>query len=63
MRNRAFLKVALLGLVAVALVPGLAMASPAALSSESAARAAAVSGPIIMVSPLSNNFGTVNVGA
>jgi hypothetical protein len=63
MRNRAFLKVALLGLLAVALVPGLAMASPAALSSESAARAAAVSGPIIFVSPLSNDFGTVNVGA
>lgn len=63
MRNRAFLKVALLGLVAVALVPGLAMASPAALSSESAARAAAVSGPIISVTPLSNDFGTVNVGS
>ena len=63
MRNWGSLKVALLGLLAVALVPGLAMASPAALSSESAARAAAVSGPIISVSPLSNNFGTVNVGA
>lgn len=63
MRNWGSLKVALLGLLAVALVPGLAMASPAALSSESAARAAAVSGPIIFVSPLSNDFGTVNVGA
>jgi PKD repeat protein len=63
MHNRAFLKVALLGLLALALVPGLAMASPAALSSESAARAAAVSGPVISVTPLSNNFGTVNVGS
>jgi len=63
MRNRAFLKVALLGLLALALVPGLAMASPAALSSESAARATAVSGPVISVSPLSNDFGTVNVGS
>ena len=62
MRNRAFLKVALLGLLALALVPGLAMASPAAMSSESAARATAVSGPVISVSPLSNDFGTVNVG-
>lgn len=62
MRNRAFLKVALLGLLALALVPGLAMAGPAALSSESAARATAVSGPVISVSPLSNDFGIVNVG-
>lgn len=62
MRNRAFLKVALLGLLALALVPGLAMASPAALSSESAARATAVSGPMISITPLSNDFGTVNVG-
>lgn len=62
MRNRAFLKVALLGLLALALVPGLAMASPAAMSSESAARATAVSGPIISVSPLSNDYGRVNVG-
>ncbi len=62
MRNRASLKVALLGLLALALVPGLAMASPAAMSSESAARATAVSGPVISVAPLSNDFGTVNVG-
>jgi PKD repeat protein len=39
------------------------MASPAALSSESAARATAVSGPQIVISPLSNEFGTVNVGS
>ena len=63
MRNRAFLKVALLGLVALALVPGLAMASPAAMSSESAARATAVSGPVISVSPLSHDYGVVNVGS
>jgi hypothetical protein len=63
MRNRAFLKVALLGLLALALVPGLAMASPAALSSESAARATAVSGPAIMITPLSHNYGTINVGS
>ncbi len=62
MRNRASLKVALLGLLALALVPGLAMASPATMSSESAARATAVSGPVISVSPLSNDFGTINVG-
>ncbi|HEU4723731.1 MAG TPA: PKD domain-containing protein [Candidatus Eisenbacteria bacterium] len=63
MRNRASLKVALLGLLALALVPGLAMASPAAMSSESAARATAVSGPVISVSPLSYDFGVVNVGS
>jgi hypothetical protein len=38
------------------------MASPAALSSESAARATAVSGPAISITPLSHDFGTVNVG-
>ena len=38
------------------------MASPATMSSESAARATAVSGPVISVSPLSNDFGTINVG-
>ena len=63
MRNRAFLKVALLGLLALALVPGLAMATPAAMSSESAARATAVSGAVINVTPLSNDFGIVNVGS
>jgi len=63
MRNRASLKVALLGLLALALVPGLAMASPASLSSESATRATTVSGPIISVTPLSNDFGTLNVGS
>ena len=62
MRNRAFLKVALLGVLALALVPGLAMASPAAMSSESAARATAVSGPIISVTPLAYDYGTLNVG-
>jgi PKD repeat protein len=62
MSSRAFLKVALLGLLAMALVPGLAMASPAAMSSESAERATTVSTPVIDVSPLSHNFGRVNVG-
>lgn len=62
MRNRAFLKVAFLGLLALALVPGLAMAAPASLSSESATRAAAVSGPVISVSPLSYDFGRANAG-
>src|SRR5690349_18706484 len=63
MRNRAFLKVALLGVLALALVPGLAMASPAAMSSESAARATAVSGAVISVTPLSYDYGTLNVGS
>ena len=62
MRNRAFLKVALLGLLTLALVPGLAMASPAAMSSESAARATTVSGPIISITPLSHDYGRANVG-
>lgn len=62
MSNRASLKVALLGLLAIALVPGLAMASPAAMSSESAARATTVSGAIIDVTPLSHDFGRVNAG-
>jgi PKD repeat protein len=38
------------------------MASPAAMSSESAARATTVSGPIISITPLSHDFGRVNVG-
>jgi len=63
MRNRAFLKVALLGLLALALVPGLSSAGQEMLASQSAERATAVSGPIIMVTPLGYGFGTVNVGA
>jgi len=63
MRNRASLKVALLGLLALALVPGLAMASPAAMSSESAARATAVSGPVISTTFINHDFGRVNIGS
>ena len=62
MRNRAFLKVALLGLLALALVPGLAAAGPEMLASQAAERATAVSGPILVVSPLSHDFGLVLAG-
>jgi len=61
MRNRAFLNVALLGFLV--LVPGLATASPASLSSGAAVRAVAVSGPVISVAPLLNDYGIVNVGS
>ena len=63
MRNRAYLFVAILGLVAVMVAPGLASAAPVALSSTTAARAAAVSGAVISVSPLAHDFGIVNVGS
>jgi PKD repeat protein len=69
MRNRAYLLVALLGLLTFALTPGFAAAAgkgqnltEIALASEAAARASAVSGPVIDVTPLSINFGHVNVG-
>ncbi len=68
MRNRAFLKVVLLGLLTFAFVPGLAGAASQGqdltgmLSSSAAERATAVSGPIINVSPASHDFGRVNVG-
>lgn len=62
MRNRALLKVALLGLLALALVPGFALANQDMLASQSAERATAVSGAVIMVTPLSYDFGVVNVG-
>ncbi len=68
MRNRAFLKVVLLGLLTFAFVPGLAGAASQGqdltgmLASSAAERAIAVSGAIINVSPSSNNFGRVNVG-
>lgn len=62
MRNRAFLKVALLGLLALALVPGLAAAGQEMLASQAAERATAVSGPVISVSPLSHDFGVVILG-
>lgn len=68
MRNRAYLLVALLGLLTFAL-PGFAAAgqgknlSEIALASGAAARAAAVSGPVISVSPLGHDYGIVNVGS
>ncbi len=68
MRNHAFLKAVLLGLLTFALVPGIAGAASQGhdltgmLSSSAAERATALSGPIIAVSPGSVNFGTVNAG-
>ncbi|HET9251863.1 MAG TPA: PKD domain-containing protein [Candidatus Eisenbacteria bacterium] len=68
MRNRAFLKVALLGLLTLAFAPGYALAAGQGqdlsemLASSAAVHATAVSGPIITVNPLSLNFGVVNVG-
>ena len=69
MRNRAFLKVVLLGLLTFAFVPGLAGAASQGqdltgmLASSAAQRAVAVSGPIINVSPASHDFGRINVGS
>jgi PKD repeat protein len=68
MRNRAYLLVALLGLLTFALAPGIATAgqgkslSEIALASGAPARAAAVSGPVISISPLGHDFGIVNAG-
>ena len=68
MRNRAYLIVALLGLLTFALAPGYAAAAvqgqnltEIALASDAAARASAVSATID-VSPLSADLGIVNVG-
>ena len=63
MRNRAYLLVALLGLVTLVVAPGFAAAAQVSLSGSVAARAAAVSGPVISVTPLSHDFGIVNVGS
>src|SRR3954462_1243992 len=69
MRNRAFLKVVLLGLLTFAFVPGLAGAASQGqdltgmLASGAAERAVAVSGPIISVTPSSHDFGRVNAGS
>jgi hypothetical protein len=66
MRNRAFLKVVLLGLLTFALVPGLAGAASQGqdltgmLSSSAAERSTAVSGPIIDISPATYDFGACN---
>src|SRR2546422_2075058 len=68
MRNRAFLKVVLLGLLTFAFVPGLAGAASQGqdltgmLASSAAERATAFSGPLISVTPTSHDFGRVNVG-
>ena len=68
MRNRAFLKVVLLGLLTFAFVPGLAGAASQGqdltgmLASSAAERATAVSGAVISISPTSHDFGRVNVG-
>ena len=69
MRNRAFLKVALLGLLTLAFAPGYALAAGQGqdlsemLASSAAVHATAVSGPILTVAPLALNFGTVNNGS
>jgi len=69
MRNHAFLKVALLGLLTLAFAPGFALAAGQGqdlsemLASSAAVHATAVSGPIINVTPLSLNFGVVNNGS
>lgn len=62
MRNRAYRLVALLGFAILAAAPGLASAAQVSLSGGAAARAAAVSGAVIGVTPLSHDFGIVNVG-
>jgi PKD domain/FlgD Ig-like domain len=64
MRNRAFLIVALLGLLTLALAPGYAAAAGLNLSemlSSSVAVTAAAASPIAQATPLSMSFGVVNV--
>jgi len=68
MRNQAFLKVALLGLLTLALAPGYAAAAGQGqdlsemLASSAAVQATAVSGPILQVSPLSHDYGVQDNG-
>src|SRR5882672_611632 len=66
MTTRAFFKAALLGLLAFSLAPGYAAAAgqdpTEMLASNAAAKATAVSGPVIVVSPLSLDFGVVDNG-
>ena len=65
MRNRAFLKVALLGLLAFAFAPGYAAAGQdlsEMLASSAAVQATAVSGPILQVAPLSHDYGVQDNG-
>lgn len=67
MRTSAFL-IVLLGLFALAFAPGIASAAEqgqdlaGVLASSAAVRAAAVSGPLINVTPASHDFGRANVG-
>ena len=69
MSNRAVVRVALLGLLVFALAPGIAAAAGQGqdltemLASNAAAQATAVSGPVIMVSPASLDYGVVNNGS
>ena len=68
MRNRAFLIVALLGLLTLAFAPGYAAAAGQGqdlsemLASSAAVQAVAVSGPIAQASPLSLDVGIVDNG-
>jgi len=65
MRNHAFLKVALLGLLAFALMPGTAAAGQdlsEMLASSAAVHATAVSGPILQVAPLAHDYGVQDNG-
>src|SRR5436309_14740764 len=68
MRNRAFLKVVLLGLLTFALAPGLAGAASQGqdltgmLASSAAERSTAASGSVISITPASRDCGRVNVG-
>ena len=63
MRIRGYRFVALLGLAILAVAPGLASAAQVSLSGGAASRAAAVSGAVISVTPLSHDYGIVNVGS
>src|SRR5947208_9472786 len=69
MSNRAVVRVALLGLLVFALAPGIAAAAGQGqdltemLASNAASQATAVSGPVIMVSPASLDYGVVNNGS
>jgi len=72
MRQRPLLPAVLLGLSILAAVPCLANAANAAdrsrndtgqLAGQAAARAVAVSGPVISIAPSSHDFGRVNTGA
>src|SRR6185436_10119889 len=68
MRNQALLKVALLGLLTLALAPGYAAAAGQGqdlsemLASSAAVHATAVSGPILQVAPLAHDYGVQNNG-